>query len=162
MSTSIRLSTVEDVNVISEVLIESSLWLEERGIPLWSQQELQPDLIASDTAAGRYFLAERSAHVIAVARFQLEDPEFWPDRQAQEATFIHRLAVRRSVAGGEVSSAMLRWAVDRTRLLGRRYLRLDCDASRPRLRAVYERFGFRHHSDKQVGRYFVSLYEYEV
>ncbi|MEH2214010.1 MAG: hypothetical protein V7K84_25930, partial [Nostoc sp.] len=42
------------------------------------------------------------------------------------------------------------------------YLRLDCDASRPRLRAVYERFGFRHHSDKQVGAYFVSRYEYKI
>ena len=34
--------------------------------------------------------------------------------------------------------------------LGFRYLRLDCVAT-PRLRAVYERFGFEHHSDRQVG-----------
>jgi hypothetical protein len=30
---------------------------------------------------------------------------------------------------------------------------------RPRLRAVYERHGFRHHSDRQVGPHFVSRYE---
>jgi hypothetical protein len=41
-------------------------------------------------------------------------------------------------------------------------LRLDCEASRPRLRAVYEGFGFRHHSDRQVGPYFVSRYEYAL
>jgi hypothetical protein len=108
MAVNIRLSRPEDVNAISEVLLEAACWLEERGIPLWSQQELQPDLIASDVAAGRYFLAEHSVHVIAAARFQLQDLECWPDRPAQEATYIHRLAVRRSVAGGKVSSAMLR------------------------------------------------------
>ena len=53
-------------------------------------------------------------------------------------------------------------AVARARLLGRDYLRLDCEASRMRLRTVYETFGFRHHSDRQVGPYFVSRYEYEV
>jgi orotate phosphoribosyltransferase len=57
---------------------------------------------------------------------------------------------------------MLRWAVERARTLGRRYLRLDCEASRARLRKVYEQFGFRHHSGRHVGPYFVSRYEYEI
>jgi hypothetical protein len=61
-----------------------------------------------------------------------------------------------------VSSTLLRWAVDRTRTLERRYLRLDTEASRMRLRAIYEQFGFRHHSDRQVGPYYVARYEYPV
>ena len=56
----------------------------------------------------------------------------------------------------------MRWAVEHSRKLGKRYLRLDCVADRPRLRLVYERFGFRHHSNRQVGAYFVARYEYEV
>jgi hypothetical protein len=52
--------------------------------------------------------------------------------------------------------------VERTRALPRRYLRLDCEASRPRLRAFYESFGFRYHSDKHVGPYHVSRYEFDV
>lgn len=46
--------------------------------------------------------------------------------------------------------------------LGLRYLRLDCEASRARLRALYERIGFRFHSNKLVGPYFVARYEYDV
>jgi hypothetical protein len=42
------------------------------------------------------------------------------------------------------------------------FLRLDCEASRARLRAVYERIGIRFHSNKQVGPYFVARYEYDV
>ena len=34
--------------------------------------------------------------------------------------------------------------------------------SRDRLRAVYERFGFQHHSNRQVGPYFVARYEVKI
>lgn len=95
-------------------------------------------------------------------RFQLEDPLFWPDVPQDESAYIHRLGVRRRVAGGVTSKALLEWAVKRTREIGRRYLRLDTDASRQKLRAVYEQFGFRHHSDRTVGPYDVARYEYDV
>ena len=65
-------------------------------------------------------------------------------------------------AGGEISAALLNWAIARAKQLGRRYLRLDCEASRARLRALYEKAGFRHHSDRQVGPYFVSRYEFPL
>jgi GNAT superfamily N-acetyltransferase len=75
---------------------------------------------------------------------------------------VHRLAVRRAFAGQGISTALLEWAVDRARTLGKRYVRLDCDADRSRLRAVYERFGFRLHSYRQVGSYYVSRYELQI
>jgi hypothetical protein len=87
---------------------------------------------------------------------------FWPDVPQEESAFVHRLAIKRRFAGGEVSSALLLWAIARTDALGRRYLRLDCDVSRLRLRALFERMGFRFHSNKQVGPYYVARYEYDV
>lgn len=95
-------------------------------------------------------------------KYQLADMEFWPDVPENESAFIHRLAVRRRFAGGVVSASLLSWAIERTASLGRPYLRLDCGASRERLRAVYERFGFQHHSDRQVGPYFVARYEFTL
>jgi hypothetical protein len=50
----------------------------------------------------------------------------------------------------------------RARELGRPLLRLDCEAARPRLRAIYERFGFSHHSDFSAGPYRVARYELRV
>jgi hypothetical protein len=46
--------------------------------------------------------------------------------------------------------------------LEKQFLRLDCAADRSQLRLVYENFGFQHHSDRQVGSYFVARYEYKV
>lgn len=144
------------------MLGEAARWLEQRGIPLWRADELRPAHIAADVDAGLFFIAEWDGEAAGVVRFQLEDGLFWPDVPQVESAFVHRLAVRRRFAGGEVSFALLRWAAERARSLDRRYLRLDCDASRTKLRAVYERFGFVHHSDRQVGPYFVARYEYEI
>ncbi len=131
-------------------------------MPLWREGELEPARIAEDVAAGLFFLAEYSHDPAGTFKFQLEDPAFWPDVSHENAAYVHRLAVRRRYAGGGLSTRLLRWAADRTLALGRRFLRLDFEASRPRLREIYERFGFQHHSDAQVGAYLVSRYEYDV
>lgn len=151
-----------DAGTVSDVLREAARWLDARGEPLWTDSELLPDRIVDEVADGLYWLAEDGNVAVGVVRFQLEDPVVWPDLPSSEAVFVHRLAVRRAAAGGLVSSFLLRWASERGRQLGRPYLRLDCDAARPRLRAFYERFGFRHHSDCQVGPYFVARYEIGV
>jgi GNAT superfamily N-acetyltransferase len=158
----IRQAMPQDVQVVSDILKEAARWLEQMGMPLWRQDELELERIAADVAAGLFFLAEDSGQSAGTMKFQLEDPIFWSDARHGEAAYVHRLAVRRRYAGVALSTALLRWAVARTSALGRHYLRLDCKASRPRLRAVYERFGFRFHSDRQVGPYHVSRYEYDV
>jgi GNAT superfamily N-acetyltransferase len=162
MQLSIRQATAQDIAAVSEILGEAARWLEEQGMVMWHQDELQPNRIVADVDSAQFFLAECDGVPAATIRFQLEDRLFWPDVPQNDSAFIHRLAVRRRFAGGEVSSALLLWAIARTHTLGRRYLRLDCEASRTRLRAIYERLGFRFHSNKQVGPYFVARYEYDV
>jgi hypothetical protein len=44
----------------------------------------------------------------------------------------------------------------------RGHLRLDCASGRPKLRSVYERFGFRHHSEKRIGRSLFDRFELEL
>jgi len=162
MQISIRPATPDDLEEVSTVLREAARWLEETDKRMWRDNELLPANIAADVTAGLFFIAACDGKTAGVVKFQLEDPLFWPDVPQKESAFVHRLAVRRQFAGAGVSSALLNWAVARAKSLGKHYLRLDCEASRPRLRAVYERFGFRHHSDRQVDPYFVSRYKYAI
>ncbi|HXV84024.1 MAG TPA: GNAT family N-acetyltransferase [Candidatus Binatia bacterium] len=162
MQLSIRQATLDDTDAVAEILREAAGWLEDSGVPMWRQDELQPNNIAMEVQSGLFFLAECDGEPAGAIRYQLEDKLFWPDMPQDDSAFIHRLAVRRRFAGGEVSSALLLWAIARTHALGRRYLRLDCEASRSRLRALYERIGFRFHSNGRVGPYFVARYEYDV
>ena len=162
MNIEIRQAQIGDVTAVSSILIEAANWLRERGIAMWRGDEVAPERIAADVVRGEFFVAESGDEPAGTVKFQLRDELFWPDAAADESAFIHRLAVRRMFAGGDVSGALLRWAAHRARSCGRRFLRLDCEASRPRLRAVYERFGFRYHSDRQIGPYLVARYEHEL
>lgn len=158
----IRRATGQDTAEVSDILKEAARWLDQSGMPLWREGELEPASIAADVANDLFFIAEHLGSGAGVV---------WPDDgifelkshdEHMQPLLGARLAVRRRYAGTGLSTGILRWAADRTQSLGRRYLRLDCVASRPRLRAVYESFGFQHHDDRQVGPYFVSRYEYDV
>lgn len=157
----IRPACQDDVPAVASILSEAASWLHESGMAMWRMDELSAERIRPDVAAGFFHLAD-AGHPVGTIKFQLADAEFWPDLPEADSAFIHRLAVRRAVAGQGISTALLTWAARQTAACGRRFLRLDCEASRIRLRAVYERFGFRHHSDRQVGPYFVARYEMDV
>lgn len=160
MSIVIRQASGDDVPALVETLTEAARWVEQMdGTIMWVEGELEEARVRAEAEAGLFVIAEAEGAVVGAIRFQLEDPLFWPDLDGRDSAFVHRLAVRRSHAGQGISTALLRWAADRARALGRRYLRLDCDADRTRLRALYERFGFRLHSHRQVGAYYVSRYE---
>jgi GNAT superfamily N-acetyltransferase len=162
VATIVRQAWPSDEAIVAAILGEAAAWLIARNMSLWQPGELSADSITADVADGLYFLAECDGVPAGTMRFQLSDPLFWPDVPQDEAAYVHRLAVRRAFAGGKVSGALLDWAADRTAKLGRRYLRLDCDAARTRLQAVYERFGFRYHSDRQVGPHLVARYQRPV
>jgi catechol 2,3-dioxygenase-like lactoylglutathione lyase family enzyme/GNAT superfamily N-acetyltransferase len=155
----IRPAQVSEAEEVSSLLTAAAEWLCERGTPMWKADELNPERVAGDVASGLFVVAEVGGTIAGTLKFQLEDPLFWPDQPTGDAAYVHRLAVRRSFAGGRISTALMNWSAEHARNLGRRSLRLDCDASRPRLRALYERMGFRHHSDRQVGPYSVARYE---
>jgi GNAT superfamily N-acetyltransferase len=158
----VRQATLEDIKTVSDILNEAASWLEQRNMKLWGEQEISTKAVLSDIQSGLFYIAFYEDYAVGVVKFQTEDLVFWSDIPHQDSAFIHRLAVRRSFAGGSVSTALMAWSVNRSRQLGKRYLRLDCDANRLGLRSVYEKFGFRHHSDKQVGAYFVARYEYKI
>ena len=152
-----------DASVVEEILVEAATWVDALGVVMWEEGELAPARIEAECAAGQFVIAYVGDDPAGVIRFQLEDLLFWPDLLPQsESAFVHRLAVRRRYKGQGVSTALLQWAVERARALGRRHLRLDCDESRPKLRALYEGFGFQLHSFRQVGAYYVARYEYPI
>ena len=164
MRISVRQATASDAAVVADILQEASRFADSTlGVVMWELNELAAKHIGAEIARGQFFLADADGDPAGVIRFQLDDQLFWPDLvHPDESAFVHRLGVRRRFAGAGVSTALLQWAVDHARTLDKKYLRLDCDASRDRLRAMYERVGFRLHSYRQVGPYYVGRYEYEL
>jgi GNAT superfamily N-acetyltransferase len=158
----IRPAGPTDAGTVEQMIREAAAWVDALGAVMWDDGELDSTCIAAEVAAGQFYLADVAGQPAGTIRFQLEDPEFWPDRPEGEAAFVHRLVVRRAFKGQGVAKALLQWATRHARSHGRALLRLDCDADRPKLRALYESCGFRFHSYRQVGPYYVARYEIDT
>jgi GNAT superfamily N-acetyltransferase len=169
----IRRALAADAAIVQRLLVEAAGWVDAPGVtgpadaadgrrPMWEGDELDPATVAAEVAAGQFFLAEVNDTPAGAVRFQAEDPLFWPDIPQHDSAFVHRLVVSRAFKGSGVSTALLEWSVRHARELGKSWLRLDCDDHRSKLKALYERFGFRFHSHRQVGRHYVSRYEYPL
>jgi GNAT superfamily N-acetyltransferase len=149
-----------DATEVHQILLEVAQWLEETGRPLWRSIDISETQIAGDI--GRYFLASLDDRPAGTLRLQFEDPLSWPDLPDPSAVCLHRVAVRRQFAGQGLAHRMLAWVSQHARALGKTRLRLDCEASRPKLRMIYEEFGFIYHSDRHVGPYLVARYELAI
>ena len=147
---------------VAAVLNEAAQWLATEGRPLWSATDIHLERVQRDTDAGRYFIARGNGDVAGVMRLDMEDPFFWPEIEPGSSAFVHKLAVRRSWGGKGVSIALLGFARERTRNLGRQHLRLDCVADRQALRTLYEGFGFVLHSCIEKGSGSFARYELRV
>ena len=158
----IRIASIGEVDLVSDILCEADKWLTEKGEPLWRTGELAAEQLSADVSNGMFYIAWVGTDSAGVFKFQTEDKLFWPDVPDGESCFIHRVAVRRNHAGKGISSAMIDYAKAATEAMGRQFLRLDTEATRPKLRAVYEKQGFKFHSTRHVGSYFVARYEIEV
>jgi GNAT superfamily N-acetyltransferase len=163
MTLVIRQAQAADASTVEALLVAAAQWVDALGEVMWEADELDPECIAAETAAGQFYLAVADGEPAGAIRFQLEDTLFWPDLPADDrSAFVHRLVVSRRHKGQGVSTALLRWAVEYARSLGRSHLRLDCDKSRPKLMALYEGFGFQFHDFRQVGPYYVARYAYPL
>ncbi len=162
MAITIRQAQAKDAAAIQGMLEEAAQWVDALGVVMWDESELDPARVAREAADGQFFIAEIDGDPAGTVRFQLEDQLFWPDLEGDDSAFIHRLVVRRRYKGLGVSTALMQWAVSHARSMGKSFLRLDTDASRPKLRELYERFGFQFHSFREVGPYYVARYLYPL
>jgi GNAT superfamily N-acetyltransferase len=159
---SVRWARPEQARHTISILLEAAAWLEVRGEPLWLPDEIDSRSLVRDVEAGRYVLAFVGEDTAGTARITPTDELFWPEAEAGEALYVHRLAVRRRHAGGRVSRSILDFARDEARAAGCGFVRLDTDAFRPRLRSIYESYGFGLRDERVVGPHTVARYELRV
>jgi GNAT superfamily N-acetyltransferase len=151
-----------ECGLVAGVLGAAADNLTAKGRALWDSREVSEPGVEAHVRAGMYYAAFDEDGPFGVFRFQLSDGHFWPEIPDGTSAFIHKLAVHPQKQGRHLSEVLLRQACELTRVHGRAYLRLDCEGGRPGLRAVYERFGFRHHSDKVLGQQTFHRFEFPV
>jgi GNAT superfamily N-acetyltransferase len=149
------------VKIVSDILQEVAVWLENKNLKMWDADELAAEKVENQVKTGMFWLANMNGEIAGCIRFQTEDFEYWDDVPHTDSAFVHRVAVKRKFAGKGVAMAMLNWAKLNAKSLNKQYLRLDCD-QRQKLIQFYENQGFKFHSEKIRKPYVVNRYEFKL
>ncbi|MFC8273818.1 GNAT family N-acetyltransferase [Streptomyces sp. NPDC057271] len=142
---SIRPAVIADLRTVIALWEHAATWLDERGIDQW-QYPPREDRIKANIEAGECWVVEADgAPVATITLDEHADPDFWTAAEAAEpALYVHRMVVRRDVAGVNLGSSMLDWAGQQALRKGKQLLRLDAWRTNDGLQRYYADRGFAH------------------
>ncbi len=130
-----------DADAILGILEDAARWLEGRGIDQWHPGDFPRAPLLAVIARGAAYLARGEGDPAGTLTVPWEDVLTW-GVMPPDGAYLHGFAVRRAYAGLGLGRALLDWAARQAVAAGKTYLRLNCLASNPALRAYYERTGF--------------------
>jgi GNAT superfamily N-acetyltransferase len=136
--------------------------LENHGQKLWDQEWLQPQALLEKYGLESMHLGRINGEPVAAFVLLETDPDFWPNVKMGESLFIHKLVVARAWKGHNFSQQTLDFAVAQVLERGKKYLRLDTDATRPALCDLYEKYGFTQVGRRLIKDFDCALYELEI
>jgi ribosomal protein S18 acetylase RimI-like enzyme len=160
----IRRATPADVEAIAAIHDDTMRWTFAQGFrradPL-DLDTLRADALERIADHEVYVAAREDGLPIATFALAWEDDGLWSDMPGG-AAYLFAFAVKRAFAGEGVGHALLRWAAGRVAATGTPYLRLECNADNPRLRAYYEQAGFTFRGEAHRGSRALARYEKAV
>jgi GNAT superfamily N-acetyltransferase len=131
--------------VVLELLADAAAWTASIGFSNWPARF--PRKIATrGIANGELYVGEAGDEIVATVALTWSDPMFW-GACADDAGYVHRLAVRRDRAGAGLGAEIIEWAARQVSAAGRAWLRLDASADNLPLCSYYERLGFEYRGD---------------
>ncbi|MHB8458226.1 MAG: hypothetical protein ACYDBS_11155, partial [Acidimicrobiales bacterium] len=80
MSLDIRPAGPDDIEVVADILAESSAWLRSKGITQWPER-FPRDLVMLAAERGELYVAVSGDEIMATAALQWSDPAFWGERE---------------------------------------------------------------------------------
>jgi GNAT superfamily N-acetyltransferase len=134
-----------ELEAVMGLLREARSWHQKQGVDMW--REFDSARIAADIDAGRVYLARAGDEACGTVTLVESDGLVWGEERGDEL-YVHKLAVARHLAGRGIGAEMLRWTQRLARERGKRRLRLDTWDGNRKMRAYYERQGFRHVRDR--------------
>ena len=132
--------TAGDKSEALSIMREAAQWLIDTGKPLWDINDFEPEQFSNPV--DQFVVLWSGDEAAAAVILSFEDKLIWPDIPVDTSGFIHKLAVRRKHSGQGIASKLIEHTTQICKSKGINALRLDCDAEREGLRALYERCGF--------------------
>ena len=163
MNVVIHQAGVTDIPVIEAILKDVVCWMDDSGMHQWKHEDVKWNDLSKYFAASDFYIAYVDHTPAACMALVDYDPQYWPDIPLGESLFLHKVAVMRDFSGKGISKALIDFAKQKAKDLGMQAIRLDCNQSRHKVRAVYEKQGFVCVEEKTLfGYYHAALYACNV
>lgn len=124
------------------VLREVGQWLTDSGQVLWDMDDLSVGTLVDDYTRDNCYVMYVDEVPAATFILQWKDPLYYDNVPDGTAGFVHKVAIHRRFAGQNLFQPMLDFCLDAAQKKGVREIQLETDATRPKLMAFYERYGF--------------------
>lgn len=146
----LRPTTPADLGAIVDIHRETMQWGFEHGFRTYGPYPDLRETTAARMARDAAYLATLDGAPVATVTLSARAHPLWADLPGN-TLYLYALAVRRDYAGHEIGRALLDWSARKALAGGHTTLRLECDASNPRLRAYYVSAGFVERGEVDAG-----------
>ncbi len=153
----IRVTTRQDIDAVMSIIEEGRRTIAALGIDQWQNGSPNRAMIEEDVALGQGYCVEAEGAVIGTFALIADgEPTYdriyegaWltPDRPDDDSVAylaIHRVAISVVRRGSGISTAIMDYAADTARRLGRTSLRIDTHRGNVVMRRMLEKHGFVH------------------
>ncbi len=145
----IRKSSVSDINNLLEIFDEARKTIATLGIDQWQNGYPSFDVVREDISLSRSYAVEIDGGVCGTFVMMENEPTYdkiyegeWLGNEDYIA--IHRVAISVKNRGSGISTAIINYASDYAKSLGRASLRIDTHSGNKVMRRMLEKNGFIH------------------
>lgn len=133
-------STPEDIHTIF-ALYDAAI-AHQKAVSDMHWLPFDRELVAQEVAEGRQWKILIDHQVACVFVVAYQDAAIWGERDADPSVYLHRIVTNPTFRGRNFVGAILEWAKEHGKELGKRFVRLDTWAENLKLREIYECNGF--------------------
>lgn len=163
MELNIRQAQNGDIEALSGLYKQAVEWMNSIGEPMWSFETVAWENLNKIYDISEFYVGCVGDKVVCAMSLPTYDPHYWEDIRENTSIFVHKVVVLREFSGQGFTQKMLDYAVQKTRDCGYKTLRIDARVLRPKLRKIYENYGFNFVKTAVIDNSFeVALYELEV
>lgn len=158
----IKASSESDWTTASSFLTETVVRCEKNNVPLWTHEQVNVTSLKQSYSLNELYLLKYKGTFIGNVFVSFGSDTFWPDIDASDSAFFHKLAIGDQYYANNLGSLALGSILELAKQHNVRWLRCDCHGGRPRLRNFYERFGFQLVDRKERLGFDVARYQLPV
>ncbi|MNZ74081.1 Acetyltransferase (GNAT) family protein [compost metagenome] len=155
----IRQANSHDFDLIRSLLIEAASWMGTLSFQQWKPEQFTVEEVQSYFNSRDIYILCSNQEAVGMCTIQDNDPGYWGHLNEPGYSYLHRLTLRTSYRGKNLSKEIIYWAARRSKEQNRKGLRLDTAAQNVKLNSLYQKLGFEPKGKGQKGDRHYVLYE---